>query len=307
MPTGSPVAVDDSEAARVLDAARLALAAAHGRTSRLHPTYTCTVEENLVEGVSLDLFCADFAGAGGHELTGRSPEALPKFCATHSSAALAVNTFARWKRDLRRLRVFEYSDFDTIRFEARCPSGLGGTPPTLDLLGSSPRGVLAVESKCLEYLGRHEARVANAYLNVIGPWSDSPWFRELQALRADARKYHRLDASQLIKHSLGLWRTFLHGQPQDPDVTLLYLFWEPANWLEIPPCIRHREEVVMFAQAVAGDRLSFRWGTYRDLWAQWQTLLRSDDWLATHTAALRARYDVGLRLSAGCNGTTKEA
>ena len=50
-----------------------------------------------------------------------------------------------------------------------------------------------------------------------------------RALRDNGTLYRHLDAAQLIKHYLGLRNTF-----PGRDVTLLNLFWKPANAADFP-------------------------------------------------------------------------
>jgi len=274
--------------------AKAALTAAFQRSrpeARTQAGYVEAIEENLVDGVTVDSFYEDFEGAGGQELKWTAPNTPPKFCAVHSSAALAVNTFARWKRDIGQLVVMGYGGFDRLRFEARCPSGLRGTPPTVDVLIWNRDQTIGIESKCLEYFGTHEANFADAYDTIGPPRADSRWFRELEDLRHHPAKYRRLDAAQLIKHYLGLAHTALQGVDAPPQITLLYLFWEPTNWQTLAPCVQHREEIAAFADSVHGDRVRFEWANYLELWAQWQPL-PEPAWGGAHVAALRERYGV---------------
>ena len=208
-----------------------------------------------------------------------------------------MNTFAPSKRDIAQLNVLGHRGIESLCFERRCSSGLKGTPPTLDVLLSGQSGIVGIESKCLEYFGAHTAHFADVYLSIGPPRCQSPWFEEMRVLQRAPRKYRRLDAAQLIKHYLGLANTY----PALP-VTLLYLFWEPSNWAELPSCVQHRGEVAAFARAVSGDRVAFEWATYRNLWTDWEQGAGSRDWVMAHVAALRARYDV--RVSTGAMSET---
>jgi hypothetical protein len=49
------------------------------------------------------------------------------------------------------------------QFEQKCPMGLEGTPPNLDLVAMSDKGVIGVESKCTEFLCQHTAKFSPAY------------------------------------------------------------------------------------------------------------------------------------------------
>jgi hypothetical protein len=106
-------------------------------------------------------FVEDFGNGDGRELEW-------KFRAIHSSAALAVNAFARFKDGLAHLSLADRSDFETITFAFKCPTGLrGGRPPNLDLLAQGPAGIVAVESKCTEHLLPKQPRFSPAYAEQI--------------------------------------------------------------------------------------------------------------------------------------------
>jgi len=256
------------------------------------PGYVARIEDNLLPGIDRELFVADFDGAGGSELKVRKDGHPPKFCAVHSSAALAVNTFALWKSHSGEFGIFGATEFESLRFERPCENGFG-TPPTLDVLLTGPRHMVGVESKCLEYFDDHTATFSQVY-DLEGDHSEnderrgSAWFRELKSLRSAPQKYVRLDAAQLIKHYMGLAHTFPSTTPPRRAI-LGYVFWEPENWSEIGACLQHREELGAFSEAVAGDRVAFRWISYLDLWTTWKQLA-GPAWLAGHVDALRRRY-----------------
>ncbi len=72
-------------------------------------------------------------------------------------------------------------------------------------------------------------------------------------------------------------------------MTLLYLYWEPANAAAHGTFSRHREEVARLAAMVEGAEIPFTAISYPELWAQWEAQDRPA-WLAGHVAALRRRY-----------------
>jgi hypothetical protein len=67
--------------------------------------------------------------------------------------------------------------------EVECPTGLRGTPPTLDFLVDGPE-ILAVESKFLETFSRHAARFKDGYADAIKPLHPS-WRKEYGRLAED--------------------------------------------------------------------------------------------------------------------------
>ena len=105
--------------------------------------YVKELTHNLLPGVNRSDFESELSAGSGDELKG-------KFRAVHSSSALVVNTFAPFKQDPSRLNLCGVQEFRSIRFEQKLSTGLGGTPPNLDLVAENNTDVIAVESKLLE-------------------------------------------------------------------------------------------------------------------------------------------------------------
>ena len=160
-----------------------------------------------------------------------------------SSSALAVNSFAPWAAT-RRSALAGLSGFtETLAFEAKCPNGVSRIPPHLDVLLERGDEIVAVESKCTEYLRAKTAKVAAAYLALAEKGDErarSRWFAAL----AEVPSFRLLDAYQLVKHYLGLTLTY----PKRP-LTLVYLYWEPTNADALPLFAQHREEVERFGES----------------------------------------------------------
>ena len=236
---------------------------------------------NLIERVHLEDFEADLRQGDGNEME-------EKFRAVHSSSALAVNVFAPFKANPAGLRLPGGSGFAKLQFERKCPHGIPGRrSPNLDLLADGPSGVVAVESKCLETLTPHVANFAPAYeYEIKDQRRQSAWFREMQRLVKEPKTYRWLDAAQLVKHAFGVAHTF-PGQP----VTLLYIFWEPANANEFPIFAEHRDEVTRFAESISGGGPEFVAMSYPELWRLWDTQ-SEPEWLYSHVQNLRLRYGV---------------
>ena len=240
--------------------------------------YATGVEGNLVDGVSKDLFEADYRVGAGHELEG-------KMRAAHSSAALVVNTFAPWRQSPSTLLLAKSTGFSSLQFEAIFPTGLGGTPPHLDLMAYGPSPV-AVESKCLEYLTPKAALFSRSYDTIADARCNSPWFGLIEVLRRDPARYRYLDAAQLVKHALGLMKA-----PFIEDVVLLYLYWEPVNHAQFAEFQVHREEIASVQAELKDARPRLQSLTYTELWDGWQS--SSDaQWLRAHLARLWERYRI---------------
>src|ERR1700761_920762 len=173
---------------------------------------------NLIDGVILADVEADLRQGDGNELGG-------KFRAAHSSSALAVNNFAPFKKRPADLQLPWGHGFTSVHFERKCPHGVPSRhSPNLDVVAESAGGVVAIESKCLEFLKSEPAEFAPAYNAAIrDKRRQTAWFEEMQRLSREPRRYRWLDAAQLVKHAFGIMYTF-----PDPPRTLIYLFWEPS-------------------------------------------------------------------------------
>lgn len=239
--------------------------------------------DNLVEGVYLEQFEADLREGAGEELR-------MKFCACHSSAALAVNCFAWFKHPdrLPYLTLLGSQGANDLRFESRLPIFRGGTPPNIDVWIERDGEIIAIESKLTEYLLEKQAKFSKAYDRLTPPGqSELCWWTVYQ--QAKKGKPQHLDIAQLVKHYLGLWTYKQKMKPPKP-VHFLYIFWEPQDWEKIEVCRQHRQECAELAQATEESHIPFQWLTYRDLWQQWLKVPA----LAQHAKDLIARYDVSV-------------
>jgi hypothetical protein len=242
--------------------------------------YFPRVEDNLLPGVELRQFEVDMREGAGHELR-------KKLRAIHSSSALVVNTFAPFRDRLGDLAILGQSGYRELCFEKPLPTGLPGTPPHVDVWLRRERGVVAVESKLLEYFQPREAKYKESYTRTALPWAEDCWRGVLEESKASGK--HHLDVAQLVKHYLGLSRC--KREEGLSFVTLLYLFWEPSGAPEIAVCRQHRVEVEELAKRVAGSAISFKWMSYPQLWADWQEIPS----MAKHVVNLKARYGVECR------------
>ncbi len=241
--------------------------------------YTSSYTDNLIPSVLIPDFDADLRQGSGDELAG-------KFRALHSSSALAVNCFGPFKRHLSDLRLSWAAGFTKLHFEKKCPIGVRGTPPNLDVLIENANSVIAIESKFTEYLAPHPAEFSPSYeTGIRDARRETGWFREMLRLIEAPRTYRRLDAAQLVKHAFGL----MHCYP-GRRLTLLYLYWEPLNARDYPLFAEHRRETAAFAERTAGPRLTFEAMTYNELWSSWDAA--APPWLSTHLRDLRTRYAV---------------
>ena len=74
-----------------------------------------------------------------------------------------MNCFGPFKRSLSDLQICDSDSFTSLHFEKKCPTELRGMPPNLDVMIERPDHVVAIESKCTEYLRPHTARFSASY------------------------------------------------------------------------------------------------------------------------------------------------
>ena len=169
-----------------------------------------------------------------------------------------------------------------MRFEGTCPIWKDRTAPHLDMIAETMDLLVAVESKCTEWMKPKRALFASVYdeLEPDTPDSDwTPWFDQMQRLRDT---YQLFDSAQIIKHAFGLLSCH-----KNSSVRLIYLYWEPRNAEDWPECREHREQAQDLAEKVKGSTVQLIPMSYRELWEDWQ---RHDT--PSHLDYLRNRYDV---------------
>jgi hypothetical protein len=207
----------------------------------------------------------------------------------HSATALAVNSFLPWQAVPHQLPLAGWVGFDALQFEARCPTGLRGTPPHLDLLALREGVTVAVTVRCTEYLSRRKSAVAPSYDRLL---AETPalelWHALLQQLRTRPSAWRHVDLGGILKYALALGRTF-----PDRLTTLLYVYWEPLDADQFDEFRRHRAELASVESAVDGARVRFQATSFEALWRDWSER-RSPPWLGGHVGRLRSRYSVSL-------------
>lgn len=237
--------------------------------------YVHDVTHNLVRGVTAAMIEADYRRGSGQEWLG-------KFRAIHSSAALAANTFGRWKSTPEKLKFLGFDGFGAPLLEKQCATGLGGIPPNLDVFLQSRDAIIGIESKLLEPLTPKRPNFSDAYAKKSLPFCENQWWTLLQDVKAWPRSH--LDAAQLVRHYLGLRNQFRNNG----KVILVYLFWKPLNADDVPEYERHAEELEKFTSRISGGLVQFVAKSYLELWDEWA----SDPALRDHAETLRRRYCV---------------
>lgn len=224
--------------------------------------YLPTVDENLFAPLSGQALSA-FESAAGQELydSGRRPA---KMRALHSSAVLVCNLFDCWIENDRGAigRAFGISErIRRAELEAELPTGLRGTPPTLDLLLTGRRGgAWAVESKFTEPLAvRPEGeRFKGAYFEGrLWTGQGLPRCQQLaERLQRGETGFSYLDAFQLLKHALGVKRNHPRGR--------LLLLWFDTGERESRDLAQEIDE---FAASV-DDALGFRGISHQEIFGR---------------------------------------
>ena len=237
--------------------------------------YVDTWQINLLSELNASLLEPDFRRGKGSELD-------RKFCAAHSSAALVANVFGPFRDGATSFLIPGVGETHLDQFECKYPTGVvGRTPPHLDASGRGPRGVVAIESKCIEYFTGKAADFAPAYQS-LEHLRANPWFMEMERLRETPRDYRYLDAAQLVKHAFGLLNS--GGQ----SATLLYLFWEPDDAERHALFAEHRREIASLEARIRDGGLSLVSLSYPELWDAWGC--SGSARLQKHAERLRLRY-----------------
>ncbi len=238
------------------------------------PGYVDDWRSNLLSDINPEAIEADLGAGRGGELG-------QKFRAAHSSAALAVNAFGPFRSGEITVPLPYVGDIRIEQFERTFPIGVAGTPPHLDVVARGKSGVVAIESKCLEYMTPKVAEFASSYRSLV-KLSSTGWFKEMERLRHEPRSYEALDAAQLVKHAFGLMNSAGEG------TTLVYLFWEPDDADAHDLFRLHRDEIALFAERTRSNELQFCSLSYRELWEAWRSSGVHD--LAKHADRLHRRY-----------------
>lgn len=245
----------------------------------------------FLPGLPVELIRACYAAAPGNEI------ASGKFDNRRSSAALSANTFGRYLAQPEAMPPLpgeEAVDWPPrqVQLEAsvRFPWP-GGRLPCLDVLITTERRVIGIESKRFEpFRSFRSPRLSEVYRRPLWGEAMKGYERVRDGLLEEPELYRQLDAAELVRHAFGL-RTTAHrdGRRRGLRPVLLYLHAEPHHAPDgrtIPPEAHaaHRREVERFGREVAGDEVGFRAITYQDLLAAWSAT--GDPEAAGHAAAV---------------------
>lgn len=226
---------------------------------------------------------AEISEGDGGELG--TPDNVGKLYSLWSSSALPCNMFDYWRERslaplLKALSVKE-ADCERLGFEQKFRTGVLNARANIDVVlrpKDSEHLPIAIESKFTEpYQSREKECLRPSYLQNRQIWNNLPECRTTAEALGVAKAFECLDAGQLLKHILGLTRTF--GQRR---FVLLYL------WHEVPDSAasdQHRAEVVEFSRLISPE-VEFRHQTYQQLFSR----LAPDVLGTSYEIYLKSRY-----------------
>ena len=241
--------------------------------------YVNRPEDNLLPSVHLADIEQDYSAAAGHELK-------RKFCAAYSSAALAANCFGPFRKGNHKPVVTGANELTSLCFEKRLRHGLPSEPPNLDVVIKGADVLIAVESKCTEYLSRKGGEFKPAYDPLVEKM-EAGWQAVFKLIRQDSDHFGGLDAAQLVKHYLGIRKSVTEQRK-----VLLYLFWEPVNANLFSVFREHRHWVEEFRELVTGSEVEFWSQSYAELWESWAS--GASPVMSEHLGQLKRRYLIEL-------------
>ena len=225
----------------------------------------------------------DFKNGSGDEF---GKEGVPgKINSLYSSSALVCNVFEYWRsrdiNDIAQLCGAKHT-VNKLNFEKQHPTGLMGTPPNLDVeFSDRSEYALAIESKFTEiyHPKKNGKPFRESYFSKEEIWANLPTCKKLAEDIRDKRIiFMYLDAPQLIKHCLGLMRSYQNRS----HFTLAYLWYDfPSDELE-----QHNAEVDMFKETISED-VDFVAIPYSDLFREIRSIAGVDQ---SYINYLKARY-----------------
>jgi hypothetical protein len=182
-----------------------------------------------------------------------------------TAAALTLESFLPWLEHGSALPLADIVGFKELHFDARCPTGVRGTPPVIDFMATGSGGVAGACACVFDYLVRRPRKITPAYHTLELSEGLRAWSVHLGPESDRRHAFRHVDAAALAKLAIGLGRTF-SGRP----VRLLYLFLEPLVGAELPFFRRHRQELADLVESTAGGDVLLVPMSFHELWATWQ-------------------------------------
>lgn len=238
-------------------------------------------KKNYLNSISANIFnqqlseetYKNFKEGDGSE-TKDSKTRLAKMKALHSSSALPVNVFQYWqnkdtypityacklcaKSEVKEnISVIKGISFEQ-KFEISPDKNLFPRSPNLDVvIENSKKEIYAIESKFTEPYKKKQKGLSDRYTSDESFWKGLPNLKPLaDKISPDNNEFKYLDASQLIKHILGLKKQ--HGKS---GFCLLYIWYDVIG----KDGAEHRKEIKKFAEIAKKDNIKFRHITYQEV------------------------------------------
>ena len=242
------------------------------------------VKDNFWKRTLSDRAQDAFGRGAGSELKG-------KMRSLHSSSALAANFFDYWTdKDKTMLLSALGIDADrakSLDFEKQFPTGLGGTPPHLDVtITLDCDRVVAIECKFIEPLGRStkgKGEFTESYFRCSrGLWT-KVGLPQCQRLAEDIHqkrlRFEYLDPGQLLKHALGL------ATQCGDKFSLYYLYYDGTG----DRSEAHKREIACFRDRVRNE-IRFKALTYQDVFRRFKESEEVDSEYHEYLDYLGTRY-----------------
>ncbi|MES0020219.1 hypothetical protein [Mesorhizobium sp. M0036] len=230
-------------------------------------------EAIFLPGVPTDHVLLRLSKAGGNEVESG------KLASPESSAALAVNTFGWFAALPHLLPSIPGLDADwpptlvEVEYCARFPWS-GGRHPWLDAFVETPACIIGVESKRFEpFRDKKTVSLSPAYDRPVWGSGMRPFELLRDQLRTGEATFAYVDAAQLVKHAFGL---VTESSRKRKASILFYIFAEPTQLggrnIDQDVIMKHRKEVQLFSDMVAGAAVKFVSCSYREWLATWPTV-----------------------------------
>jgi len=175
--------------------------------------------------------------------------------------------------------------FTNLSPEQKCPTGLGGIGPNLDvLITCTDDSLFGIESKFTEPYATTRSKAflkPKYFLGERSLWTKAglPGFQTVaNALRTGGHDFKVLDVAQLLKHALGLAHSGQHWA--------LCCLWFDVHGSSTAEA--HRSDLADFQALLGNDSVRFSSMTYQEVYARMVPLVGADD--ADYMAYLHDRY-----------------
>ena len=220
--------------------------------------YTMDIDSNFFIPLSNDSYM-ELKNGKGNELLSINNK-TPSVQALHSSCALVINIFEYWKQNKEYSIIAKFlgiNDKNIVNMNYEKQFTIFNKPKTqanLDVCFEySDNSFVAIESKYTEPYGLRSGKniFSPRYFNEKNIWSDLPNLFELaNMINKNETVFEYLDASQLIKHVLGLQNVIKNKE----KYKLVYIYFPSINKT---PEMNHEIEILAINEIMKLDKINF--------------------------------------------------